>query len=188
LTAEEKKKWKSSSYDHYSVSLERLYNHDGSKFKLRFKFTCRFDPVNHIQYRDRMMTAQGATNLTRSIIQCEKKRGVQGNSPANAQQNLHGSVSKYTEIRHRAIVALRCAVSHRAFNMVDDPFYKQEVELLRPGTKVPSPKMVSRDVQTLYQMGSKRVVEYFSVRCIVDNLHATWVNFNRRNSLELFTS
>ena len=120
--------------------------------------------MNHIQYRDRMMTGQGTTNLTRSIIQCEKKRGVQGNSPVNAQQNLHGSVSKYTEIRHRAIIALRCAASHRAFNMVDDPFYKQEIELLRPGTKGSSPKMVSRDIQTLYQMGSKRVVEYFLVR------------------------
>ena len=175
MTAEERKKWKSSAYDHYSVSLERLYNPDRSKFKLCFKFTCRFDPVNHIQYRDRMMTGQGTSNLSCSIAQCEKKHGVHGNSPANAQQTLQGSVSKFTEVRHRAIVALRCAASHRAFNMVNDSFYKQEVELLRPGTKIPSPRTVSRDIQMLYQMGSKRVFEYFSV-CFttftVDHLYA----------------
>ena len=122
-----------------------------------------------------MMTGQGTSNLSRSIAQCKKKRGVHGNSPANAQQTLQGSVSKFTEVHHRAIVALRCAASHHAFNMVNDPFYKQEVELLRPGTKIPSPRTVSRDIQTLYQMGSKRVFEYFFL-CFttftVDHLYA----------------
>jgi hypothetical protein len=39
----------------------------------------------------------------------------------------------------------------------------EEVELLRPGTIVRSPETVSKDVQTLYHEGSKRVKEYFKV-------------------------
>ncbi|KAF8960349.1 hypothetical protein BDZ97DRAFT_1666001 [Flammula alnicola] len=112
-----------------------------------------------------MSTGQGTTNLVRTATKCEQRRGVEGkDSSANAQQNLHQTVSKYTESRHRAIVALRCAMSHRAVNMVNDPLYKEEVELLRPGTKIPAPMTVSRDLKTLYQRGSALVVEYFSVR------------------------
>ncbi|KAJ6624792.1 hypothetical protein B0H10DRAFT_1668944, partial [Mycena sp. CBHHK59/15] len=58
---------------------------------------------------------------------------------------------------YRALVALRCASSHRPFNAVQDPYYLEEVELLRPGTKVPSPRTVSHDIHTLYLAGSKMV-------------------------------
>ena len=189
LTAEERKKWKSSAYDHYSVSLEQLYNPDRSKFKLRFKFTCRFDPVNHIQYRDRMMTGQGTSNLSRSIAQCKKKRGVHGNSPANAQQTLQGSVSKFTEVRHCAIVALCCAASHRAFNMVNDPFYKQEVELLRPGTKIPcqgQSQGISRRYTKWAQNVYLNIFRYVSQLSLLIVFMRTKVNINCRNSLGLF--
>ncbi|KIM60779.1 hypothetical protein SCLCIDRAFT_123429, partial [Scleroderma citrinum Foug A] len=43
-------------------------------------------------------------------------------------------------------VAVDCCVSKRPFNMVNDPHYKEEVQLLRPGTSIPCPITVSRDV------------------------------------------
>ena len=163
-------KWKSPVYNHYDLGVERLFNSDGSPLKIRFKFTCRFDPINHLaQFRDREKTAQGTTNLTRGMKSCLKKRGLGGdgpadsNSSANAQQNLHRTVSTYTEHRHRALIALRCAASHRAFNIIEDPLYLEEIEMLRPGTSLPSVTTVSRDLQTLYQKGSKLIVDYFSV-------------------------
>ncbi len=88
---------------------------------------------------------------------CLKRRNVNGDSPANAQQNLHRTVSTYSETRHRALIALRCAASHRPFNLAKDPLYLEEVEMLRPGTTVPAPSTVSRDLQTIYQKGSKLV-------------------------------
>jgi hypothetical protein len=46
---------------------------------------------------------------------------------------------------------------------VIDPFYLDEVEMLRPGTVVPSPATVSRDVKDIYKASMSRVKEYFEV-------------------------
>ncbi|KAJ7933205.1 hypothetical protein B0H13DRAFT_1592562, partial [Mycena leptocephala] len=109
---------------------------------------------------------QGTKNLQRSMEQCCKKRGVAADvdSSKGSQQDLFRSVSRYTPAHHRALVALRCARSHRPFNSVKDELYLEEVELLRPGTHVYSPSTVSRDVQTLYLEGSKQVKQYFKVQ------------------------
>jgi hypothetical protein len=165
MAAEEQKKWKSDVYSHYKVLLERITTPTGDPKKLRFLFTCRFDPKEHQQRRDRMATSQGTTNLRRTNEQCCKRRKVAGTSgsAANAQQDLHNSISRYTPIQHRAIIALRCASSHCPFQIVADPYYKKEVELLRPGTVIPSPLTVSKDLQQIYQQGSLQVKKYFSV-------------------------
>ena len=102
---------------------------------------------------------------------CHKRRGTDGDSSASAQQNLHRTISTYTEHRHRALIALRCAASHRPFNEIEDNLYLEEIEMLRPGTIPPSASTVSRDLQTLYQKGSILVVEYFSVCFLL--LHTT---------------
>ena len=83
---------------------------------------------------------------------------------AGAQQTLEKSVSQYTKARHRALIALRCAVDKRPFESVSDALYIEEVDLLRPGTTLPHPTTVSRDVHALYSEGSKSVKEYFAVR------------------------
>jgi len=57
---------------------------------------------------------------------------------------------------------MRCAVSRRPFNSVSDPLYLEEIQLLQPGIKVPSPSTVSRDVQAIYKEGSISIKEYFS--------------------------
>ncbi|KAJ7060828.1 hypothetical protein C8F01DRAFT_988426 [Mycena amicta] len=110
-----------------------------------------------------MKSSQGTGNLGKGQKECDRRRGVKGDTNKGAQQDLFGSLSRYTPARHRAIVALRCASSHRPFNTVADPYYLEEVELLRPGTTVPAPITVSRDVQTLYREGAKNVKEYFKV-------------------------
>ncbi|KAJ7318743.1 hypothetical protein DFH08DRAFT_714384 [Mycena albidolilacea] len=113
-----------------------------------------------------MKMSEGTANLKRTSQQCNNRCGVvdtDGDTSKNAQQDLFRSVSRYTPAHHRALITLRCAVSHRPFNMVRDNFYLEEVELLQPGTIVRSPESVSKDVQTLYQEGSKRVKEYFKV-------------------------
>ncbi|KAI5983302.1 hypothetical protein EDC04DRAFT_2915048 [Pisolithus marmoratus] len=45
--------------------------------------------------------------------------------------------------------------------MVWDPHYVEEIQLLWPGTAIPSPATVSHDVSQIYQVGSKHVKEYF---------------------------
>ncbi|KAJ7619598.1 hypothetical protein FB45DRAFT_678124, partial [Roridomyces roridus] len=69
----------------------------------------------------------------------------------------------YSEATHRTLIALRCASSKRPFNQVEDKFYRQEVELLRPGTKVPSADTVANNVQRLYRTLAADVRDYFQV-------------------------
>ncbi|EIN06123.1 hypothetical protein PUNSTDRAFT_34754, partial [Punctularia strigosozonata HHB-11173 SS5] len=57
----------------------------------------------------------------------------------------------YNPLRHRALIALRCSASHRSFNSVLDADYRAEVEMLRPGTTLPSPLTVSRDAKAIYE-------------------------------------
>jgi hypothetical protein len=83
--------------------------------------------------------------------------------PAHIRILIHAP--PYSEAAHRTIIALRSATSHHPFNTVADKYYKMEVELLRPGTKIPFPKTVSLDINTLYLELSKDVWAYFKV-CI----------------------
>lgn len=146
------------------MTLERQLDSQQQPSKLIFVFTCRTDPTHHsTQRRARTETSHGTKNLQRTLAECNRRRGVDTDSSTNAQQTLHGSISRYTPARHRAVIALRCASSHRPFESYADPFYLQEVELLRPGTKVPTPSTISRDVKTIYAQASKHVKDYFKV-------------------------
>ncbi|KAI0061953.1 hypothetical protein BV25DRAFT_1804976 [Artomyces pyxidatus] len=109
---------------------------------------------------------------------CNTSRNVaQGaDTSAGAQQTLTNTISKYTPARHRALLAMRCARSKRPFNSVLDPDYQAEVELLRPGTVIPSPRTISEDVKAIYKSVSQKVKEYFSVccycSCLIGSKHA----------------
>lgn len=153
-----KKTWKSSTYDHYNISLERC--HDTRT--LTFRFTCRFDPDGHpSSTRRRLDTSQGTSNLERSRKKCMQQRG---SNDAPAPTTPQPPLLTYSQSKHRALIAARCASSKRPFNSVADPYYTQEVEMLRPGTKLPSPATVSRDINMMYMFGAEAVREYFSVR------------------------
>jgi hypothetical protein len=118
------KAWKSKAYDHYTVTLVHHFTKEGEHHYLAFKFTCKHDLVNHPpQFRHCMKTSQGTKNLDCSTATCECQRGVTGDSSSGAQQTLTKSVSKYSPSRHRAIIAMCCAVSHHPFNSVADPLY-----------------------------------------------------------------
>ncbi|KAJ7772032.1 hypothetical protein DFH07DRAFT_879090, partial [Mycena maculata] len=183
IIAESRKAWKSSVYDHYSISLERAFSgpQQDQPGVLTFIFTCRHDPLTHtVQRRKRMQSSQGTGNLGKTNLKCDKRRGVEGDTNKGAQQDLHRSISNYTPARHRALIALRCASSHRPFHAIRDPFYLEEIELLRPGTSVPSPATVSRDVQTLYLEGSQMVKDYFkdyqgAIHAVIDGWTAPFV-------------
>jgi hypothetical protein len=166
LSASDRKQWKSKAYDHFNIKLERHLDADGEPHHLEYKFSCRFDPTNHGHHvRKRMATGHGTQNLNRGIDQCLKNRNLDkgADSHAGAQQTLHKTISTYTPSAHRALIALHCAVSKRPFEIVRDPHYMKEVEMLRPGTVLPSPRTVSRDVNDIYKDGSVAVREYFSV-------------------------
>ncbi len=166
-TEEATSKWKSKGYDHYMIALKREYKANGDPHRLCFVFTCCCDPKGHrSQTRPHMNTSWGTSNLLRESRKCVKARGIRDDSDtsAGAQQTLGNMISKYSEYRHRALITLRRAKSRRPFNSVLDPEYRKEVELLHPGTKLPSPLTVSRDLGAIYTGASNMVKAYFAVR------------------------
>ncbi|KAJ7644486.1 hypothetical protein FB45DRAFT_720175, partial [Roridomyces roridus] len=73
------------------------------------------------------------------------------------------STVEYSEAMHRTLIALRSAASKRSFNSIEDKYYRMEVEMLRPGTVVPSADTVARDVQRLYESLAVEAKDYFEV-------------------------
>ncbi|KAF9004980.1 hypothetical protein BDQ17DRAFT_1240668, partial [Cyathus striatus] len=60
----------------------------------------------------------------------------------------------YSPINHRTLLVLQCADSMRPFNMVSDKFYQMQVQMLRPGTKLPSHDTIQRDTIYLFKVMS----------------------------------
>jgi hypothetical protein len=124
-------------------------------------FTCKTHPADHKpHFRPRNKTGEGTSNLQSAITQCFERWG--GNRPGDAKV-AQAAVIPYTEAAHRALIALRCAKNHRPFNSVLDEDYQAEVNMLRPGTKLPHPTTVSRDIQAIYLDMSMHVRNYFQV-------------------------
>jgi hypothetical protein len=124
-----------------------------------FVFTCKTHPENHKpHYRPREKTSEGTSNLQSGIIQCHLQSGdIVGGPKSKA------AVIPYSKAAHRTLIALRCAKNHRPFNSVLDEDYQAEVDMLRPGTRLPHPITVSRDINLIYLEMSKHVRQYFSV-------------------------
>jgi hypothetical protein len=70
-----KARWKSPIYKHYSVSVKRELQLDGSPGQILFCFRCRYDHATHDdQYRARVKTGQGTSNLGRTAEACNVRR------------------------------------------------------------------------------------------------------------------
>ncbi|KAJ6507331.1 hypothetical protein C8R47DRAFT_1037153, partial [Mycena vitilis] len=146
--------WKSDAYDHYNITLRR----DEVQKILYFRFLCKFGHESHSAIeRRREKSSNGTSNLLRTAQTCDEERGIVVTSSAAAQHS-------YSAAAHRAIIVMRTATSNRPFNFVNDKYYKMEVELLRPGTIIPSASTVSRDLKLLYLELSKGVKSYFVKR------------------------
>lgn len=152
------KTWKSSVYDHYKTSVARIEAND--KRYIDFIFTCKFGVPSHgSQRRRRMGSRDGTGNLRKAMLKCPKHTQAQLVAGSHSEANS----TSYSPAAHRVLIALRCATSKWSFNSVSDPLYANEVQMLRPGTKLPSPSTVSCDVTILYEKGSSMVKQYFLV-------------------------
>ncbi|KIK80541.1 hypothetical protein PAXRUDRAFT_158409, partial [Paxillus rubicundulus Ve08.2h10] len=58
----------------------------------------------------------------------------------------------YSKAAHQAVIALHCATHQCPFNMVNDKYYKIEIQMLCSGTELPHPTTVSRDIKDLYKI------------------------------------
>ena len=125
---------------------------------MSFKFTCKTHPENQVgpQFCRCTRTGQGTSNLQKDVDQCLKKQGLDSHPKSD-------SAIPYSEANHCALIALHCAKSAHPINMVTDEDYLAEIEMLCPGTVVPSPNTVQWDLTHIYTMASVFVMNYFMV-------------------------
>ena len=126
---------------------------------MSYVFVCKTHPEHHTQpiTRPRSKTGSGTSNLQKDVARCLKKQGVVAVS-AGPESDI-----QYSEANHRALIALRVAKNARPINMILDEDYKKEVCMLRPGTVIPSPNTIQRDLLHIYTMASVFVMNYLMV-------------------------
>ena len=150
--------WRSEVYDHYDVTLQRNLTETQQPFSMTIVFTCKTHPHHHTSVRTRLRgkTGDGTSNLQKDVDICLRKQGCDHVKPTS-------SAIPYTEAGHRALIALRCAKNACPINSVLDEDYRLEVEMLRPGTKLPRAMSVQRDMVYIYVQTSIAVKNYFLV-------------------------
>ncbi|KAF8987463.1 hypothetical protein BDQ17DRAFT_1548146 [Cyathus striatus] len=155
-------KFKSPVYNHYYVSLDCRTANGGHK--IFFIFTCKTCPgagptLHNVQHRGRMDTDHGTKNLKTSMESCE---GYQREEARSSALSLVSTIP-YSPINHRTLLVLQCADSMWPFNMVNDKFYQMQVQMLHPGTKLPSHDTIQRDTIYLFKVMSLHVQQYFQL-------------------------
>jgi hypothetical protein len=144
-------------YEHYDVSVER----DNSSQQITYVFKCKYSEETHETHRRLWTkTGNGTTDMQKSVTECDATHGVTATS-------LTSSMGTYTPGTHHVIIAMKSATSNRPFNAVRDKYYRMEVEMLRPGTKIPHVTTVSLDIKLLYVELSKTVCDYFKVSVVI---------------------
>lgn len=168
ITEAARKVWRSNVYDHYIITVNRISDpFSDQPQSIEFVFTCKSHTQNHAQplRRNRMKAGDGTTKFLKDVKQCEEKQGIYQPRPAS-------SSVPYTVENHRALIALRCAKHARPMNEILDDDYRTEVDMLRPGTVVPHPTTIQRDLINIYVHMSTFVMNYFLVGLIIlSNIH-----------------
>ncbi|CAE6488191.1 unnamed protein product [Rhizoctonia solani] len=154
--------WMSYIYGHFKMFLERRTDEHGER-SLWFRFECKSDPILHTQYRARKDTSSGTHNLIRGAEACDIVRKVSQNHTVSA-----GEAHEYSPTRLRALIALWCARNHRPFELFRDDLFTAIVNKLRPGTSLPDPSTISRDVRNIYFDNKDAIRQYFRQ---VDHIH-----------------
>lgn len=150
-------------YSHYDVSLARNCDPTGDPISMDYIFTCKLHPENHpggALICACAKTGNGTTNLQKRMDTYLKKLGFEH------EKKRDETTIPYSPEAHRALIALCCAKSSCPINSVLDDDYQREVQMLRPGTKLPSANTVQRDLINIYTHMSIYVMNYFLVRLI----------------------
>ncbi|KIK79421.1 hypothetical protein PAXRUDRAFT_161343 [Paxillus rubicundulus Ve08.2h10] len=124
-----------------------------------YAFTCKYaNPDHSIKTRLRQKTGDGTSDLKDTAEKCDHCRGALSSWPKDSK-----NVLPYSKAAHCAIIALCCAKNQCPFNMVNDKYYKMEVQMLCPGTELPHTSTVSQDIKDLYTNLALDIQAYFAV-------------------------
>ncbi|CUA67681.1 hypothetical protein RSOLAG22IIIB_07527 [Rhizoctonia solani] len=132
---------RSPAWSHYNIRVEKVMG------------TVSGEPIrSHILFH----FESGTTAILHAAENCDRERGVL------TTPNPNKPSEPYSPAFHCALLALWGARSHRSFDSLTDKFHQQEVEYLRPGTKLPSSVTLSRDVKLIHTQFVPKIREYFA--------------------------
>ncbi|CAE6371524.1 unnamed protein product [Rhizoctonia solani] len=154
--------WTSYIYAHFNVFVERRVDEYGEQ-TLWFRFECKNDPILHTQYRARKDTSSGTHNLIRGADACQLACNAAQSSLASTEE-----VREFSLARLRTLIALWCTRNHRPFELFRDDLFAAIVHELRPGTTIPDPSTISRDVRSIYINNKESICRYFQQ---IDHIH-----------------
>ena len=138
--------WHSTVYDHFDVTLHCDLDGRGQLSTLIFAFNCKVDPTHHTPHlRAWMSTGHGTKNFQDGVRACNKHVSI--TSTTTPVVNVH---EPYSTAALHTLIAMHCTKNHRPFNSVLDVDYQDEVQMLCPGTILPSPQTVSCDIKAIY--------------------------------------
>ncbi|KAF8983845.1 hypothetical protein BDQ17DRAFT_1261037 [Cyathus striatus] len=106
-----------------------------------------------------MDTDHGTKNLKTGMESCEKFQ--QDETDSSTLSSV--PTIPYSPINHQTLLVLQCADSMWPFNIVNNKFYQMQVQMLCPGTKLPSCNTIQRDTIHLFKAMSLHVQQYFQV-------------------------
>lgn len=129
--------WHSDAYAHYDVTLQCKTSTDGNPLSLTFVFTCKKNPeAHHVILHPCSKTGEGTSNLVRTMNNCLYEQGL---SIMKSMMKSQLSIPvHYSPTAHRTFIALHCAKYSCPFNFVADDEYQIKVNMLCPGTTLPS--------------------------------------------------
>ena len=129
-----------------------------------FQFDCKDHPSSHSTVLRRR--GDGSTsNIGKSEIRCQtRQQNLAGDlssdvSDASAPPSI---VTAYSSQMHRVLLSLMSAVDHRSYGSQITKLREMEVNLLRPGTTLPSASTLSRDTLLLHTAMAQSVAQYFA--------------------------
>jgi hypothetical protein len=144
--------WTSAIYHHYNVSLSR----NEEKRTMEFVFTCKENPLHEPVSRSRRDEGDKTRILRKGIELCSSYDGS-----TLIQQAPQTSAVAYSPLNHRVLVAIQCALSYRSLSRVEDAFYKEEMECLRPGTHLPEKGTIIKDINKIHDLILSSAKAYF---------------------------
>ncbi|KAG8688792.1 hypothetical protein FRC11_004751 [Ceratobasidium sp. 423] len=163
--------WCSVAYGHYVVHLKQWFDHEGNFIKLVFVFYCKHNELKHDPImHDRLQTGDSTHNLLSTARACNDRHGVSAVAESSAGVSLLGSDVEFSEVLHIALLAIECTRDHHPFSSVTSDLRQAEVQLLHPGTQLPTAATISNYICHIYARASVDVAKYLQLRAIcLDN-------------------
>ena len=110
-------------------------------------------------YLDRIAHEDSTSNLLRHVRTCEPPE-----TPESETMASFASGVTYSKAKFRYLLAMWCAHRHRPFSVVEDPEFREVVQMLYGRAEIPLRISVAHDIQHLLEHSHVQLINKLLVR------------------------